>query len=171
MALSQRLVDRIFARLLVRYGAAWLRMWDGIEIEAVKADWAEQLSALEDKPHLIAYAVENLPADKPPTVAQFRALCGSAPPPVYKALPQPRLNPAKAREASEAVKAAFVPPTDRLAWAKRLRDAEAEGKPLTEQQRKDWRIALATMPDRELFAGISEIDPAVLPPAMRPAGY
>jgi len=43
-SLPEAWVDSLFARLAARYGAAWLRMWDGIPLDAVKADWAAELA-------------------------------------------------------------------------------------------------------------------------------
>lgn len=146
MALSSRWVDRIFARLLVRYGSAWLRQWEGLEIEAVKTDWAEVMAGYDARPDDIAYALEHLPAEKPPaTAVQFRALCNAAPPPVFKALPLPQRDPAKARAAVDAIKNVLAPPGDRLAWAKKLRDDESAGVKLTEAQRLAWRGALSAI--------------------------
>lgn len=73
MALHQRFVDEIHARLLVRYGSKWLNLWAGVPEQAVKADWCEQLAAVT--PAGVRYALDNLPDDYPPNVAQFRALC------------------------------------------------------------------------------------------------
>lgn len=75
MSLPPQYVDRIFARLLVRYGAAWLRMWDQIDMEAVKADWAEVLSGLPD--WSLKHALDNLP-ERHPNAQQFRELCREA---------------------------------------------------------------------------------------------
>jgi hypothetical protein len=43
-------VDRLFSRIAVRYGADWLRMWEGLDMAAVKADWAETLAGLAGPP-------------------------------------------------------------------------------------------------------------------------
>ncbi len=82
-------VDSLFARLLVRYGAAWTRMWEGVDIAAVKADWAEELAGFANKPEAIKHGIENLPPDKPPNVSQFRLLCRNAPDYFPPALPAP----------------------------------------------------------------------------------
>lgn len=70
---SLRIVDQVHARLLVRYGAAWIRMWEGIDPAAVKADWAEQVGWI--RPQAIKHALDNLPIDRPPNAGQFRAIC------------------------------------------------------------------------------------------------
>ena len=85
-------LDSLFARLSVRYGAAWMRQWDGVDIAAVKADWAEELSGFETRPEAIRHAIQHLPIDRPPTVGQFVALCRSAPVMAPPALPAPKLS-------------------------------------------------------------------------------
>ena len=95
MPLPADWVDSLFARLQVRYGSAWGRMWEGVEIAAVKADWAEELAGFRGRPEAIKHGLENLPIDCPPNVAQFRALC-IATPTIYRhqALPAPDATPA-----------------------------------------------------------------------------
>lgn len=80
-------IDSLFARMLVRYGTGWTRMWEGVDIDAVKAEWADELSQTSDE--AIFYALDYMPPERPPTVKQFRAICNNAPPPVYTALPSP----------------------------------------------------------------------------------
>jgi hypothetical protein len=72
MPLSKQYVDQIFARMLVRYGVAWLRMWDGIDMDAVKADWAETLAGFGAA--TIRHALDHLP-ERPPNAMQFRDVC------------------------------------------------------------------------------------------------
>lgn len=143
MALSNAWIDRIFTRLLVRYGAAWLRMWDGIPMDAVKADWADELGQLSAE--AIGYALKHLPTEKPPTVAIFKALAiGRAPDPQPQ-LPAPKADPE--RVASALTRAmAGVRSSDRSgsrAWAKQLREREESGEKLTLAQRGMRRAAMA----------------------------
>lgn len=77
MSLPNAWVDRIHARLLVRYGAAWIRKWEGVPMEAVKADWGEVLAHVS--PAAVAHALDHLPDDAPPNAVQFRALCAASP--------------------------------------------------------------------------------------------
>lgn len=89
-------IESLFARMLVRYGTGWTRMWEGVDIAAVKAEWAEELSTASDAS--IFYALEYMPTDRPPTVKQFLALCQRAPAPALPALTPPKPTPeAKAR--------------------------------------------------------------------------
>ena len=69
---STRWVDRLFSRLHIRYGDAWLRKWDGLPLDAVKADWQQMLGTLYARcPEALAYALEHLPADFPPNSDGF----------------------------------------------------------------------------------------------------
>jgi hypothetical protein len=111
---SPRWVDVLFLRLHVRYGDAWLRKWDGIDPDAVKADWQEQLQNVFDRnPHAIAYALQHLPADFPPNSDQFLKLCLQKPP-EHVALPAPisKPDPAFAAEVVKRIEAAK--PVERL---------------------------------------------------------
>ena len=65
--------DLSHARLAVRYGSRWSAMWAGVPMEAVKADWAQCLEGMTSR--AIRYALDNLPDERPPTVAQFKKLC------------------------------------------------------------------------------------------------
>lgn len=72
-------VNRLFMRLQVRYGSAWNLMWEGIDPDAVKADWEENLrNVFAKNPQAIVYALEHLP-ERVPTSDQFRKLCREAP--------------------------------------------------------------------------------------------
>ena len=89
MPLDLRWVDRIHARLLVRYGTRWSSLWATVPMDAVRADWAEVLDRCSAES--IAYAIEQLPPDFPPTAEAFKRLCQSAPRPNdLPALPAPR---------------------------------------------------------------------------------
>lgn len=87
--LSSSWVDALFARLGVRYGAAFVRQYADIDLEAVKADWGAELAGFRNQPTAIAYALEHMPADKPPNAAQFRALARMAPAPDLPRLAEP----------------------------------------------------------------------------------
>jgi hypothetical protein len=68
-------------------------MWAGLEPDAVKADWARELSVFQQNPDAIRYGLEYLPPSKPPTVLEFRDICRRSPPAVFKALPAPKPDP------------------------------------------------------------------------------
>lgn len=140
MALSSRWVDAVFARMLVRYGSAWLRMWDGVDIDAVKADWAQELAGLEGKPSSIKHALENLPADRPPSVTQFKALCANSPD-IFKALPEPKADPQRVNEALGRMRQMKVGVRPNQ-WAYDLQARELAGEILNSTQRAAWRESL-----------------------------
>lgn len=73
MPLSSNLIDHLFAKLAVRYGAAFIRQWPDTNPSLVKADWAEVLDGTSGA--AIEYALDNVPRDWPPNAMQFLALC------------------------------------------------------------------------------------------------
>lgn len=77
MAMRASWVDALFARLALRYGVAFTRQYEGLDMAAVKADWAEVLDGYEAAD--VAYALEHLPTDFPPTALKFREMCRNAP--------------------------------------------------------------------------------------------
>jgi hypothetical protein len=78
--MSERWVDRLFSRLAVRYGAAWLRQWEGLEIEAVKADWMRVLGLIAERnPRAIGHVLDNSLPEFPPTAHGFLRLCQAIP--------------------------------------------------------------------------------------------
>jgi hypothetical protein len=75
-------------------------------MEAVEADWAEQLDGMS--PQSIRRALESLPHDYPPTCTAFRAL-GSIreESEAFVALPLPKPDPEAAKRVRDAVRAAL----------------------------------------------------------------
>jgi hypothetical protein len=130
MALPLPWVDRIFEKLALVYGQAFLARWRDLDLDAVKADWAHELAGFEQHPQAIAHALQALPPEKPPTVLQFRELARRAPLPELPRLASP---PADAeRVAAELAKLATVRATaaqavDHRAWARRILDRKARG--------------------------------------------
>lgn len=101
----RRWVDRLFARLQVRYGDAWTRKWEGLPEDAVKADWLEQLGpVMRNRPQAITHALNNLPADFPPNSEQFLRLCTGFPDMLPAlAAPAVKADPEKVAKAVQAV--------------------------------------------------------------------
>lgn len=100
MALQSSWVDALFARLALRYGAAFLRQWPDVDIAVLKTDWADVLDGVSG--HAIAYALEYLPSAHPPNAMQFRDLCRQAPAPT---LPRLTDDPAPNQERVAEAKA------------------------------------------------------------------
>lgn len=86
-------VDRIFTRLLARYGSKWVRMWDGVDMAIVNADWVEVLQGVNAGG--IRYALDHLPPDHAPNAVQFRNLCLSKPEPELPRLEAPKADKAR----------------------------------------------------------------------------
>ena len=103
MSLPSGWIDSLFARLAIRYGAAFMRQYADLDAESVKADWSDVLAGFHNKPEAIRYGLEHLPADRPVTALVFRELCRRAPPEELKALPRPADEPSA--EVRERIKA------------------------------------------------------------------
>jgi hypothetical protein len=144
MSLPTPWVDRIFDKLTLVYGQAFLRRWSDIDINAVKSDWAHELAGFAQHPRAIAYALDNLPADKPPTVLEFRAMARRAPPADVPKLDAPKANPE--RVATELAKLAPVlkkrQSVDGKDWARRIIARHEAGEKLTAVAVKFAREAL-----------------------------
>lgn len=113
-------IDAIFGKMAVRYGAAWLRQWQGVDMNLVKSDWGYELQGFAQHPEALAYAMSSLP-ERCPTVTQFKALCNSAPLPQFKALPTPKADERVIAEniaKQTQLKEAFAPRHDPKKWAK-----------------------------------------------------
>jgi hypothetical protein len=102
MPLPSGWADHLFAKLTVRYGAAFMRQWPDANPSLVKADWCEVLDGFERHPEAFTYALANLP-DKPLNAIQFRALARCAPTPAVPALPEPAADPQRVAGALQAM--------------------------------------------------------------------
>ena len=145
MQLPDSWVKSLFARLQVRYGSAWNRMWDGVDMDAVMADWADELGGFANNPDAIKRALANLPPDRPPTLGQFRAICIGAPGDVHDKpgrLEAPSTSPEVVAAIASAVKGKITGSSAKE-WAHRLRRRELACERLTAMQRSAWREALA----------------------------
>ncbi|MFM9928190.1 hypothetical protein VLK31_34830 [Variovorax sp. H27-G14] len=123
MSLPAPWVDRIFDKLTLTYGQSFLRRWQDIDMNAVKSDWSHELSGFDRFPKSIAWALQNLPPEKPPTVLEFRNIARRAP---EEEIPRIESSIAgKERIAAELAKLAPIiaktaPSGDSLDWARRL---------------------------------------------------
>ncbi|WP_157443353.1 hypothetical protein [Curvibacter lanceolatus] len=139
-------LDRIFDKLTVTYGSAFLDRWRDVDIAKVKTDWLDVLDGMEKHPEAIAFALQNL-TEKPPTVIEFRNLCRRAPMPEAPRLEAPKADPerikaeiAKLGPVREAV--IRTGGADPKAWAKRLMDRHNAGEKLNPIQIRFAREAL-----------------------------
>ena len=108
--LPQHWVEKLFRKLSARYGKAFLGQYDGVALEDVMADWAEELGGFGARPEALAHAIANLP-ERAPNVAQFRALCVGAPS-AAPALPPVPADPSRV-QAELAKVNRTAQPTDR----------------------------------------------------------
>jgi hypothetical protein len=166
MSLPAAWIDALFARLTVRYGAAFMRQYEGIPIESVKEDWGAVLGGFDAAD--IKHALQNLPADWPPAVMQFRALCNSRYRQEQEApkLEGPLVIPGKVAELLKRIASAPAASVGPAAVAARLREI-AKTRPLTLAQ----RAALAECENTDPIGGeIGQFTPIpneCLPPGMR----
>lgn len=137
-------VDRIFSKLTARFGRDFLSRWEGVDINLVKADWAEELAGLQGRPDAIKYALEHI-GGKAPTVDDFKTLCGRAPVHALLRLDSPMADQDVIDRAIAKAQKALRFKGDRLDPIRNLRRRELSGdKTLTKAQREFWRIALAS---------------------------
>ena len=138
-------LDRIFEKLTVTYGSAFMDRWRDVDIAKVKTDWLEVLDGTEQhNGQMIGYALANLP-EKPPTVIEFRNICRRAPIPEVARLEGPKADPKRVKaeiaKMLELVKASPAP-ADKKDWARRLRDMYRGGEKLRPIQLRFAREAL-----------------------------
>lgn len=78
MSLPADWVEYVFAKLQLRYGRDFSMRWEGLDLNVVKADWAEELDGFESHPALIEHALKHLP-ERAPTVIEFRRIARGGP--------------------------------------------------------------------------------------------
>lgn len=170
MPANSRAIDAIFTRLLVRYGAAWSRLWSDIPMDAIKADWAEQLEGMSNR--AIEYALLHLPSEKPPaTAAAFAALARAMP---VHAIPPSRqvgyayrkADPQRVAEALARVEY-LRDGISRTAWADNLKEAMNNGASLTEAQRAMVKACFQSPAANSGPIVFHPIANELLPPGMR----
>lgn len=143
MSMQNDWVERIFTRMLARYGSLWINAWAGVDAQAMIEDWGRVLDGLPA--HMISYGLENLP-DRPPIATQFRAICIQRPARHVLALVSPPADPERVAAAIGAMMGAKPAGHDPKAWAYRLKEREMRhggelesGKQMTKAQRDMWR--------------------------------
>lgn len=143
MSLHAGWVEKLFRKLSATYGQAFLRQYDGVPMEDVKANWGHELACFQQSPQAIARGLDRLPTDRAPTVLQFRELCRGQAEHDKLALPAPPSVPV-APEVVAATKAAFQRKDDRgwRDWAVALKRRHESGERLTRYQIHAYREAL-----------------------------
>ena len=138
-------IDAIFAKLAVRYGAVWMRQWDGLDMNLVKSDWGSELSGFASNLEPLRYALRNLP-ERCPNVVQFRAIANCCPLPEFRQIEAPAADPAKVAQAAaqlgQAAKAMTAQRQDPRAWARRILERVAAGEKVGRYARESAEVAM-----------------------------
>lgn len=146
MSLPLPWVDKIFSKMALVYGRDFIGRWEGLELADVKTDWGHELSGFENWPEAIAHALSTLPANKPPTVLEFRELARKAPKPDRPALPEPAANPervaAELRKLVPLLKQSKTGAVDPKGWARRIIAREKAGEKINPTSLRFAREAL-----------------------------
>jgi hypothetical protein len=162
-------VDSLFTRLQIRYGSLWNAKWTGVDVELVKADWFETLGNLS--PEAIRYGLANLPADYPPNVGEFLAICLRYEPTGHALIEDRRnVRPDLARMAQEMNNLReAIRTNDPKAWAYRLQQRDADRDSLSPAQRTMYRYALRSKDNAEPLGNFKGVPADTLPAGMREA--
>jgi hypothetical protein len=145
------------------YGARFLDMWEGVDVDEMQVTWTEGLRGLSRE--AIQRGIAALfHAKHPPTLPEFIALC--EPPsamhrqhPIILTNAQARTSPEQAREqlakVREVAQSILRDPTTRgngIAWAQRLVERAERGEHVTLQQIncakaaiEQWQVTHGTM--------------------------
>lgn len=144
MSLPAAWIDKIFTKLTLAYGRDFLGRWEGIDLNAVKSDWAHELAGFERFPEGIAHALTHLDPAKPPTVFQFRDLVRKAPLPEAKQLPAPIASPEVVAEQLKRMAPALkqMKSVGNKEWAQILQRRDEAGEKLSRFQVHCYRQAL-----------------------------
>ena len=70
------IIDRLFQKLHLMYGRAWLDLWVGAPLEEVKAEWGRALTGVE--PEAMRLALDSMLTtgkEFPPKLPEFVSLC------------------------------------------------------------------------------------------------
>lgn len=162
--LSSEMVDGLFTRLAVRYGATWFAKWDGVPMDVVKADWASELAGLGMA--ALTHGLMTIPEEFPPTASQFKRLCLNRPEPVPPALPAPKADPKRVAKLLSEMRAKQTSRKP-LQWAYDLQERERRGESLSASQQLAWRTALAEHVDQSIGGWFTPIPSEQWPQKMR----
>lgn len=72
-------LDYIFGRMSAIYGAAFLRHWEGVDLELVRQEWQRQLGNFLTYRPSMDYAIDRLKGEFPPSAITFREYCNAGP--------------------------------------------------------------------------------------------
>ena len=142
MSMPAAWTDSIFTKLTLIYGRDFTGRWEGMNICDIKTDWSHELAGYENRPKSIAWALQNLPTGKPPTVLEFRKLCNTLPQEATVFLDAPKADPVRVK--AELAKLSPLPAkTDGREWARRIISRKAAGEFISPFALKQAQGALA----------------------------
>ena len=72
-------LDYIFGLMSAIYGAAFLRHWEGVDLELVRQEWKQQLGRFLTYRPSMDYAIDRLKGEFPPSAITFREYCNAGP--------------------------------------------------------------------------------------------
>lgn len=176
MPLPQAWIDELFRRLVLTYGAPFLKQYEGLKIEDVKSDWGDMLEGFQRFGKSIQHALQNLPPDRPPNALQFRAACRAAPTESQPlAIDAPAADPATVARNMAKLKAINLRAGEARGNAQAVIDTlelkMAQGIKLTGSQRhvlECCRRHVTPYAQAEAMQQFTPIPPESLPPGMRP---
>lgn len=127
MSMPASWTEKIFMKLTLIYGRDFTARWEGMNICDIKTDWSHELSGYENRPKAIAWALQNLPTGKPPTVLEFRKLCNTLPQEATVFIDAPKADPVRKAEVLARMAAPPSDGHDPKGWAKRIIARKAAG--------------------------------------------
>ena len=72
-------LDYIFGRMSSIYGAAFLRHWEGVDLNLVRQEWQRQLGNFLTYRPSMDYAINRMDGDFVPSAIKFREFCNAGP--------------------------------------------------------------------------------------------
>lgn len=150
MSLPSHWTETIFSKLTLIYGRDFIGRWEGMELCDIKTDWSHELDGYDKRPKSIAWALDNLPPSKPPTVLEFRKLCNTVPQEATLLLPEPKSDPAFVAQVLAKMAAAPIKTAEMKAWAWRILARHDAGEVLLPATLKSARDALGIPTQREV---------------------
>ena len=159
-SLPDRWVQSLWVEMAANYPGQWQRQFPvppcppGVDaathahdhIAGIQAVWAKRLGHLQSNPAALRYALDHLPAQHPPTLPEFVALCNRRPDRPAPALEAPRPDPQRVQQVLDGLgrkpSSRDTLQTLRELAASDAKDGTYRGKPVTLAQRRTYRQAL-----------------------------
>ena len=150
-----RMIEAVFAKLLLVYGPRLVASFGGVDIGTVKRHWTHELRGILESD--LAYGLTVLPPDFVPNVLQFKAACQRAPVEAVKAIAGPPASPERVKRALARfaeLRGQLLKGGDPKAWASRILVRHESGERVPSCHLRMARTAI----ERELLSLQSEGD-------------